>query len=120
MPGAHVGGLCLSMQQEGSCFGQSGSTDPTELMLSGRLSWHGWTWDHLESLLASRWKTKSGEDIPGMVCGTTQKWKRAQLGQARERKLAGLEHRSVQGELGRGQGGAQITADWDYSNKEWA
>lgn len=70
--GAHVGGLCFSVQQEGSCFGQSGSTDPTELMLSGQLSWHGWTWDHLESLLASRWKTKSGEDIPGMVCGTTE------------------------------------------------
>lgn len=33
------------------------------------------------------------------------------VGQARDGELAGLEQRSVQGELGQGQGGAQITAD---------
>lgn len=65
-------------------------------MLSGQLSWHGWTWDHLEGLSASRWNGKKDEDIAGQ--GTLRGGNEPSVGR-QEREMAGLEQRSVQGEL---------------------
>lgn len=79
------------------------------------MSWHGWTWDHLEGLSVSRWNGKRDEDIPGQ--GMLRGGNEPSVGR-QEREMAGLEPRSVQGELAWDRW-ARLTADWEHESKEW-